>query len=365
MEAYHGRKPVFKGNEEKMNLRPRNNNMDAFDILIKDVSTKPNNKDEEIIYDENFILSIPELSKNIKPRKVSTRNILKVNIPIPHFEILNFQSIPNETEDMVEDISDLAYCNRHRKYELAEKRVKNRENEVLQYNLYKMQELEEKMRYMEINNLIPLQNEIINNTLDSTSSNGSNISNKKIIDNDYIKGNKEVLKKNKKHSKCEKSKSHVKKPSKENSVHQRKQQIDVNEEKTKKNINEKLPENINNNHEIKKEKDNDLQIIGIVNVVESEYEKLLKNKSRLNAAIEKLLSCRINPYPDETHKLRRCSRKLKAFGVPLPHSLNKQIIFDNVILKQKYLNLNLSKHRMSKRFRTTRQQFERKNLINI
>jgi len=46
MEAYHGRKPVFKGSEEKMNLRPRNNNnMDAFDILIKDVSSKPNNKD--------------------------------------------------------------------------------------------------------------------------------------------------------------------------------------------------------------------------------------------------------------------------------------------------------------------------------
>jgi len=233
----------------------------------------------------------------------------------------------------VEDISDLAYCNRHRKYELAEKRIKNRENEVLQYYLYKMQELEEKMRYMEINNLIPLQNEIINNTLDSTSSNGSNISNKKNIDTDYIKGNKEVLKKIKKHSKCEKSKSCVKKTSKENSVHHRKQHVDENEEKIKENVIEKVPENVNRKNEIKK--DNDLQIIGIVNVVETEYEKLLKNKSRFNAAIEKLLSCRINPYPDETHKLRRCSRKLKAFGVPLPHSLNKQIIFDNVIIKQR------------------------------
>jgi len=101
MEAYHGRKPVFKGNEEKMNLRPRNNNMDAFDMLIKDASSKPNNKDEEIIYDENIVLSIPELSKNIRPRKASTRNTLKVNIPIPHFEINNFQSTTNEKEDKV------------------------------------------------------------------------------------------------------------------------------------------------------------------------------------------------------------------------------------------------------------------------
>jgi len=75
------------------------------------------------------------------------------------------------------------------------------------------------------------------------------------------------------------------------------------------------------------------------------------------------LSSRINPYPDNTHKLRRCSRKLKAFGTSLPHSLSKQINFDNVIIKQNYLNLNLTKHRMSKRFRTTRQQIERKNIL--
>jgi len=50
MDSYHGRKPVFKGNEEKMSLRPRNNNaIDPFDTLIKDVTTKPTKKEGDYV----------------------------------------------------------------------------------------------------------------------------------------------------------------------------------------------------------------------------------------------------------------------------------------------------------------------------
>jgi len=37
---------------------------------------------------------------------------------------------------------------------IAEKRIKSRENEILQYHLFKINELKEKIRHMEINNLI-------------------------------------------------------------------------------------------------------------------------------------------------------------------------------------------------------------------
>ncbi|ORX51497.1 hypothetical protein BCR36DRAFT_351352 [Piromyces finnis] len=388
MNSYHGRKPVFNGNEEKMSLRPRNNNntIDTFDTLTKDISTKLNSKKEEILYDENIVLSIPELSKNIKPRKASIRNNFKVNIPIPHFEVHDFTTILNEAEDKNEDISDLAYNNRHRKYELAEKRVKNRENEILQYHLYKMQELEKKKHHMEINNLIPYQNEIINNTSDSCSSTSSmNSNNIKSEDTENIKITKDIPKKNKRQIKNEKTKNHLKKNSKERTFGQLKSIIPKEISKKEKNkeklqntknkkgneikkemeINKEIEittietENKNETEEKKEEKINDNENNG-----ENDYENLLKNKQRMASAIEKLLSCRINPYPDENRKVRRCSRKLKAFGVPLPLSLNKPIVFDNIIVKQNYLNLNHSKHRMSKRFRTTCQQLERKNIID-
>lgn len=367
MDSYNGRKPILKGNEEKMTLRPRSNINEMLDVLIKENLTKDHSKEENFYYNEDCVLSIPELSKNIKPKKYSRKGI-KENIPIPPYEICNFQNnIPNNSNNKEEDISDLAYNNRHRKYELAEKRIKNRENEILQYHLYKIQELEERIRYLEINNLIPSHLQHSHSEMSSTSSSSnnnisSNINNKKNDDNikEPSKKNKKVKieKNNKTYTQKKSSNNHTKiiKEKHKDKIKNENEDEDENEYEENENENEDKNKNKNENDD-----ENDIQIIEIINVVdESEYEKLLKNKRRFNAAIEKLLSCRINPYPDNTHKLRRCSRKLKAFGVSLPHSLNKHMSFDDIIIKQNYLNLNLSKHRMSKRIKTTQQQIERK-----
>jgi len=369
MDNYNGRKPAPNDNTEKMILRPRNNIVNLVDILLDDLFTKSTIKNDKPNFDENVTISIPEISKNIynKSRK-SVRNNFKENIPIPYFKIHNYQNEIEKSNKLEikeeEDISDKAYNSRHHKYELAEKRVKNRENEILQYHLYKMSELEEKIRHMEINNLIYSQtNEEIENNIK-----GDVNDIKKIDSNENMKDNKETLKKNKKQNKTEKiNKIHSKKIKKENKGIQSKKLVSVKKEtignSQKKPIlikkeNEEIitKENKQKETKIKNENnDNDIKMIEIINVDETEFDKLLKNKYRLNAAIEKLLSCRINPYPDETHKLRRCTRKLKAFGVSLPHSLNQPLSFDDVIIKQKYLNLNHSKHRMSKRLRTTQQ----------
>jgi len=364
MDAYNGRKPAPNDNTEKMILRPRNNIANLVDILLDDLFTKSTIKNDKPNFDENVTISIPKISKNIynKSRK-SVRNNFKENIPTPYFEIHNYKNENEESNKLEikeeEDISDKAYNSRHHKYELNEKRVKNRENEILQYHLYKMSELEEKIRHMEINNLIYSQtNEEIENNI-----NGDINDIKKLDSNENMKDNKDTLKKNKKQNKTEKiNKINSKKIKKENKGIQSKKLVSKgNLQKKTTLIKKENEETITKDDKQKETKiknesnENDVKMIEIINVDETEFDKLMKNKYRLNAAIEKLLSCRINPYPDETHKLRRCTRKLKAFGVSLPHSLNQPLSFDDIIIKQEYLNLNHSKHRMSKRLRTTQQ----------
>ncbi|KAF9585113.1 hypothetical protein BGW38_003848 [Lunasporangiospora selenospora] len=55
-----------------------------------------------------------------------------------------------------EDLSDEAYEKRHRKQEMAEKKIKNREREKLRHAMYQQQLVVEKLRHMEINRLLPI-----------------------------------------------------------------------------------------------------------------------------------------------------------------------------------------------------------------
>src|SRR5438105_2549854 len=50
----------------------------------------------------------------------------------------------------------MVYEKRHRKYELAEKKLKNRERERLAYERYQQQLAVDKLRNMEMNRLIPI-----------------------------------------------------------------------------------------------------------------------------------------------------------------------------------------------------------------
>ncbi|KAF9983386.1 hypothetical protein BGZ75_005160 [Mortierella antarctica] len=55
-----------------------------------------------------------------------------------------------------EILSDEVYEKRHRKQEMAEKKVKNREKEKLRHAMYQQQLVVEKLRHMEINRLMPI-----------------------------------------------------------------------------------------------------------------------------------------------------------------------------------------------------------------
>ncbi|KAL6623730.1 hypothetical protein U3516DRAFT_744092 [Neocallimastix sp. 'constans'] len=67
-------------------------------------------------------------------------------LPIPHFEIHNYQN-ENDNLNELENKSIIIDVKN-----IAEKRIKSRENEILQYHLFKINELNEKIRHMEINN---------------------------------------------------------------------------------------------------------------------------------------------------------------------------------------------------------------------
>lgn len=55
-----------------------------------------------------------------------------------------------------EDLHDEVYEKRHRKQEMLERRIKNREKEKLRHAMYQQQQVVEKLRHMDINRLMPL-----------------------------------------------------------------------------------------------------------------------------------------------------------------------------------------------------------------
>lgn len=55
-----------------------------------------------------------------------------------------------------ENLSDEVYEKRHRKQEMAEKKLKNREKEKLRHAMYQQQLVVEKLRHMEVNRLMPI-----------------------------------------------------------------------------------------------------------------------------------------------------------------------------------------------------------------
>ncbi|KAG0031948.1 hypothetical protein BGZ81_000214 [Podila clonocystis] len=55
-----------------------------------------------------------------------------------------------------EDLHDGVYEKRHRKQEMLERRIKNREKEKLRHAMYQQQQVVEKLRHMDINRLMPL-----------------------------------------------------------------------------------------------------------------------------------------------------------------------------------------------------------------
>lgn len=271
-----------ENNNEKRNLRPRH---EKFDNL--------NTEDEsKNIYNEEFVLCIPNLPNITKIKKKNSKT--PINIPIPSFEIFNneikSESIKSnkinknssdtiEEEQKIEDISDIAYNIRHRKYELAEKRLRNREKEILQHQLYKLKELEEQKRHFELNHLLPFHLEAL-------------------LSKDEPKKEKHLNKKE----------SEENKPVKESVVV-------LKEKKPKK---------------------------------ENPYTQVVNDKYRYNSALDQLLSSRINPYPDSTNKLRRATRKLKAFGVILPFSIYYRKDFDDYMKTKTDEIIEIKKHHKRK-----------------
>ncbi|KAF9414953.1 hypothetical protein BGZ94_000225 [Podila epigama] len=55
-----------------------------------------------------------------------------------------------------EDLHDEVYEKRHRKQEMAERRIKNREKEKLRHAMYQQQQIVGKLRHMDINRLMPI-----------------------------------------------------------------------------------------------------------------------------------------------------------------------------------------------------------------
>ncbi|CAG8475479.1 6496_t:CDS:2 [Funneliformis mosseae] len=78
-------------------------------------------------------------------------------IPVPSFRVVN-EDIGSglRSKAQEEDISDVSYEKRHRKHELAEKKLRNREREKLAYERYQQQLAVEKLRNTDSKSLISI-----------------------------------------------------------------------------------------------------------------------------------------------------------------------------------------------------------------
>ncbi|RUP25682.1 hypothetical protein BC936DRAFT_138823 [Jimgerdemannia flammicorona] len=89
------------------------------------------------------------------------KRIANKDIDIPSFCVIETRTRlkgkqPVRTNIVQEDTSDESYTKRHRKHELAEKKLKNRERERLAHELYQQQLTVEKLRNMDRGNLLSI-----------------------------------------------------------------------------------------------------------------------------------------------------------------------------------------------------------------
>ncbi|KAF9309842.1 hypothetical protein BG003_009222 [Podila horticola] len=93
-----------------------------------------------------------------------------------------------------EDLHDEVYEKRHRKQEMLERRIKNREKEKLRHAMYQQQQVVEKLRHMDINRLIPLSafrtQANKKGTLEETSS--SSVSASQSLDDGHSRGSSQI-----------------------------------------------------------------------------------------------------------------------------------------------------------------------------
>ncbi|KAG0358913.1 hypothetical protein BC939DRAFT_498946 [Gamsiella multidivaricata] len=109
------------------------------------VSTRQKHK--EIVNNQHVSVqtAVPSWSSHSHGRKATT-----TNTTLGKIEGIDGGAGPEE------NLSDEVYEKRHRKQEMAEKKVKNREKEKLRHAMYQQQLVVEKLRHIEINRLMPI-----------------------------------------------------------------------------------------------------------------------------------------------------------------------------------------------------------------
>ncbi|RIA88953.1 hypothetical protein C1645_825511 [Glomus cerebriforme] len=104
--------------------------------------------------DESFLETCDVVVDDEDEDLIKANNINDKEISVPSFRIVNGDISGLRSKAQEEDISDVAYEKRHRKHELAEKKLRNREREKLAYERYQQQLAVEKLRNTDSKNLI-------------------------------------------------------------------------------------------------------------------------------------------------------------------------------------------------------------------
>ncbi|GBC03347.1 hypothetical protein RclHR1_05080013 [Rhizophagus clarus] len=104
--------------------------------------------------DESLLETCDVIEDNEDEGLIKTNSIDDKEISVPSFRVVNGDISGLRSKAQEEDISDVAYEKRHRKHELAEKKLRNREREKLAYERYQQQLAVEKLRNTDSKSLI-------------------------------------------------------------------------------------------------------------------------------------------------------------------------------------------------------------------